>query len=96
MAREGNSLNVTLDILLEAFDPKAEGSDANAYRVKAQLPGGNTSIFYVVKEIGQYRLLDSEDKPNAVALEMLDRIRAWNSQAQRCCWTGCARTTLRK
>jgi tetratricopeptide (TPR) repeat protein len=31
-----------------------------------------------VKEDGQYKLLDSMDKPNAVALEMLDRIKAGN------------------
>lgn len=78
LARQGSSLDVTMDILLENLDPKAEGSDANGYRVKVQLPNGNTSTFFVVKESGEYKLLDSEDKPNAIALEMLDRIRAGN------------------
>ena len=31
-----------------------------------------------MKENGQYKLLDSSDKPNAIALEMLDRIKAGN------------------
>jgi transglutaminase-like putative cysteine protease/tetratricopeptide (TPR) repeat protein len=76
MARQDTSLDVTLDILLQAFDPKVEGSDATGYRVKVQIPGGANSTFFVVKEDGQYKLLDSDDKPNSIALEMLDRIQA--------------------
>jgi tetratricopeptide (TPR) repeat protein len=34
--------------------------------------------FFVVKENGQYKLLDTSEKPNAAALEMLDRIKAGN------------------
>jgi tetratricopeptide (TPR) repeat protein len=75
MARQDSSLDVTVDILLQAFDPKVEGSDATGYRVKVQIPGGANSTFFVVKEDGQYRLLDSDDKPNAIALEILDRIK---------------------
>jgi len=76
LARQDNSLDVTIDVLLQAFDPKVEGSDATGYRVKVQIPGGNNSTFFVVKEDGQYKLLDSDEKPNAIALEMLDRIKA--------------------
>jgi len=83
LAREGSSLDVTLDIMLENLDPKAEGNDANGYRVKMQMPNGNTSTFFVVKENGQYKLLDSEDKPNSIALEMLDRIKAGNLQGAK-------------
>ena len=78
MARKDNSLDVTIDILLEAFDAKSEGDDTTGYREKIQIPGGPNLTFFVVKEDGQYKLLDSTDKPNAIALEMLDRIKAGN------------------
>jgi tetratricopeptide (TPR) repeat protein len=83
LARQDNSLDVTVDILLQAFDPKVEGSDATGYRVKVQIPGGANSTFYVVKEDGQYKLLDSNDKPNAIALEMLDRIKSGDLQGAK-------------
>lgn len=76
MARQDNSLDVTIDIMLQAFDPKGDGDDTTGYREKVQIPGGPKLTFFVVKENGQYRLLDSLDKPNAIALEMLDRIKA--------------------
>ena len=78
MARQDNSLDVTIDIMLQAFDPKGEGDDANGYREKVQIPGGPNMTFFVVKEDGQYKLLDSLESPNAIALEMLDRIKAGN------------------
>ena len=40
MARQGNSLDATIDILLQAFDPKGDGDDATGYREKVQIPGG--------------------------------------------------------
>ena len=79
MARKDNSLDVTVDILVQAFDPKVEGDDATGYRVKVQIPGGPNLTFFVVKEAGQYKLLeDTTQKPNSIALEMLDRIAARN------------------
>ncbi len=78
MARQDNSLDVTIDILLQAFDPKGEGDDTTGYREKIQIPGGPTITFFVVKEGGAYKLLDTADKPNSIALEMLDRIKAGN------------------
>lgn len=78
MARQDNSLEVTIDIMLQAFDAKVEGDDATGYREKVQIPGGPNLTFFVVKENGQYKLLDSLERPNAVALEMLERIRAGN------------------
>ena len=83
LARNGSSLDVTLDILLQAFDPKVDGSDATAYRVKVQIPGESTSTFFVVKEDGQYKLLDTGQKPNSIALEMLDRIRTGDLQGAK-------------
>ena len=76
LAREGTSLDVTADILLSALDPKAEGDDRNGYRIRLQVPGGTNMTLFVVKEEGTYKLLDSSEKPNSIALEILDRIQS--------------------
>jgi transglutaminase-like putative cysteine protease/predicted Zn-dependent protease len=76
LARDGESLDVTIDMLLQVLDPKGEGNDDTGYREMVKFPNGNSSTFFVVKEDGQYKLLDTEDKPNSIALEMLDRIKA--------------------
>jgi tetratricopeptide (TPR) repeat protein/transglutaminase-like putative cysteine protease len=76
MARQDESLDVTVDMFMQAFDPKADGNDTTGYREKVQIPGGNTLTAFVVKENGEYKLLDTNDKPNAIALEMLDRIKS--------------------
>lgn len=78
LAREGSFLDVTLDILAQAFDPKMEGDDANGYRLRVQEPGGARMTFFVVKEDGEYKLLDTSQNPNAAAWEMLQRIHAGN------------------
>lgn len=83
LARQDSSLDVTLDILLQAFDANVEGSDTTGYRVKVQIPGENTSTFYVVKEDGKYKLLDTGEKPNEVALEILDRIKSGELQSAK-------------
>jgi tetratricopeptide (TPR) repeat protein/transglutaminase-like putative cysteine protease len=74
LAREGSFLDVTLDILAEAFEPKGEGSDATGYREKVSVPGGANMTMFVVKEDGQYKLLDTTEKPNSIGLEILDRV----------------------
>jgi tetratricopeptide (TPR) repeat protein len=76
LAREDSFLDVTLDILAQAFDPKIEGADDTGYRIKVQVPGGANLTFFVVKEDGNYKLLDTNQEPNSIALEMLDRIQA--------------------
>ena len=76
LARQDSSLDVTVDIFLQAFDPKGDGNDATGYREKIQIPGGMNITFFVVKENGEYKLLDTSEKPNSIALEMLDRIKA--------------------
>jgi Flp pilus assembly protein TadD len=80
LARDDSSMDVEVDIRLQEFDPKGEGNDAIGYREKVQIPGGINITFFVVKEDGQYKLLDtdSDEKPKAIALEMLDRIKAGN------------------
>jgi tetratricopeptide (TPR) repeat protein/transglutaminase-like putative cysteine protease len=76
LAREGSSLDVTEDIVLHMLDPKGEGDDTIGYREKVEVLGGSALTLYVVKEDGQYKLLDTGEKPNSIALEMLDRIQA--------------------
>jgi tetratricopeptide (TPR) repeat protein/transglutaminase-like putative cysteine protease len=76
LAREDSSLDVTEDILLQMLDPKGEGDDSIGYREKVEVLGGTTMTLFVVKENGQYKLLDTLDKPNSIGLEMLDRINA--------------------
>jgi len=76
LARQDSSLDVTEDILLQMLDPKGEGDDATGYREKVELLNGTTMTVFIVKEDGQYKVLDSLDKPNSIALEMLDRVNA--------------------
>jgi tetratricopeptide (TPR) repeat protein/transglutaminase-like putative cysteine protease len=76
LAREDSSLDVTEDIMLQMLDPKGEGDDATGYREKVELLSGTTMTVFIVKEDGQYKVLDSLDKPNSIALEMLDRVNA--------------------
>ena len=76
LAREGSSLDVTEDIVLHMLDPKSEGDDTIGYREKVEVLGGSTMTIYIVKEDGHYKLLDTGEKPNAIGLEMLDRIEA--------------------
>ena len=75
LARQGSSLNVTEDIVLHSLDPRGEGDDSTGYREKLQAFGGRTLTLYIVKESGQYKLLDSEENPDAIGLEILDRIQ---------------------
>ena len=44
-----------------------------------------------MKEDGHYRLLDTGEEPNAIGLEMLERIEPGELKAAKHCWTGCAK-----
>jgi len=76
LAREGSFLDVTIDMVAQAFTPRSDGNDAAGYREKVQVPGGASMTMFVVKEDGQYRLLDTTEKPNSIALEIVDRVAA--------------------
>src|SRR5262249_37607585 len=76
LARNGASPDVTIDILIESLEPKADGNDKVGYREKVQIPGGKKLTVIIVKEDNQYKVLDSMEKPNAIGLEILDRIAA--------------------
>ncbi|HWH59634.1 MAG TPA: DUF3857 domain-containing protein [Terriglobales bacterium] len=78
LARHGTSLDVTIDLLLQMIDSKVEGDDASGYRENIHVPNAPQMTLYVVKEDGRYKILDSSQKPNALALEVLDRIAANN------------------
>jgi tetratricopeptide (TPR) repeat protein len=78
LARSGSPPDATVDILMESIEPKGEGNDASGYREKLQVPGGKKLTFFVVKEAGQYKILDAAEKPNSIGLEILDRVAAKN------------------
>jgi len=83
MARIGSSPDVTLDLVLQLMEIKAEGGDASGYRVHAKMAGGKSLTLFVVKEDGGYKVLDSSEKPNAIGLEALDRVNAGNLEGAR-------------
>ena len=76
MARNGSSADVTLDIILPSIEPKGEGNDASGYRENLVIPGGTKLTVFVVKEDGKYKVLGTTEKPNAIGLEILDRVVA--------------------
>jgi transglutaminase-like putative cysteine protease/Flp pilus assembly protein TadD len=76
LARDDSSMDVEVDYRLQEFDPKGEGNDDLGYREKVQYTNGANETFFVVKEDVHYKILDTDDKPNSIALEMLDRIKA--------------------
>ena len=74
LARQGLSWDFTVDLTLQMAEPRGEGNDAVGYRERLQIPGGQTMTFFVVKEKGQYKFLDTAQEPNALGLEILDRV----------------------
>jgi transglutaminase-like putative cysteine protease len=83
LARNGSNPDVSLDLMLQGLQPKVDGNDASGYRVIMQITGGRKTTGFVVKENGQYKLLDTAQDPNALGLEILDRIAAHNLDGAR-------------
>jgi transglutaminase-like putative cysteine protease/tetratricopeptide (TPR) repeat protein len=83
LARSGVSPDVAVDLALELIETRTEGSDATGYRLRVTMPGEKNMTFFVVKEDGGYRILDTAEKPNAVGLEILDRVDAKNLDGGR-------------
>lgn len=81
--RSGLPADVMLDLMVPLLDPTAEGTDATGYRVALHMPGAKDMVLFVVREDGQFKLLDSSDKPNAIGLEILDRLNAHDLVAAR-------------
>jgi len=82
LSKTGYPADVMVDLTIQLLDIKTDGDDANGYRVSLRAANKNQD-FYIVKEDGKYKLLDTSEKPNAVGLEILDRISAGNTAGAR-------------
>ena len=78
LARTGASPDVALDLALQLTELNVAGNDTNGYRIKMRAPAAKNMTIFVVKEDGAYKLLDSLEKPNAIGLEILDRVNSGN------------------
>ncbi len=74
LASDGLTADVGVDLTVASIEATSEGDDASGYRVNLKMPGGRTEVMYIIKEGGKYKILDTSDKPNAVGLEILDRV----------------------
>jgi transglutaminase-like putative cysteine protease/tetratricopeptide (TPR) repeat protein len=83
LKRSGFPADIMLDVVLVAMQEQVEGDDASGYRVTLQPPGANKITVWVVREDGKYKILDSAEKPNAIGLEILDRVQAGNTAGAR-------------
>jgi tetratricopeptide (TPR) repeat protein/transglutaminase-like putative cysteine protease len=83
MTRSGLPADVMLDLMLPMLDPTVEGTDASGYRVTLHMPGTKDMVMFVVREEGHFKLLDSSEKPDAIGLEILDRLAAHDLVAAR-------------
>lgn len=83
LSRSGLPADVLLDLVVPLIDESAEGSDATGYRVTLRVPNAKEETFYLVKEEGRYLLLDTSQKPNAIGLEILDRVAGNDLAAAR-------------
>ncbi len=83
LTRTGLPADVMLDLMVPLLDPTAEGTDATGFRVSLHMPGTKDMVLFVVREEGQFKVLDSSDKPNAIGLEILDRLEAHDLVAAR-------------
>jgi transglutaminase-like putative cysteine protease/Flp pilus assembly protein TadD len=83
MARMGTSPEIAVDLILHAMETSVDGSDDVGYRLRVKGPGAKNMTFFVVKENGNYKLLDSDHEPNAIGYEALDRVNAGNLSGAR-------------
>jgi tetratricopeptide (TPR) repeat protein len=72
-----------MDVVLVAMQMQTEGDDLSGYRITITPPGAQKLILFVVKEDGVLRILDSAEKPNAIGLEVLDRLAVNNTAGAR-------------
>jgi transglutaminase-like putative cysteine protease/tetratricopeptide (TPR) repeat protein len=79
LSHTGFPADVMLDVVLPAMQVQVEGDDAMGYRVILRPAGANKTTMWVVKEDGNYRILDGAQKPNSIGLEILDRLGAGNT-----------------
>jgi tetratricopeptide (TPR) repeat protein len=79
LSRTGFPADVMLDVVLPAMQVQVEGDDAIGYRVTLRPMGANKMTMWVVKEEGNYRILDGAEKPNSIGLEILERLDKGNT-----------------
>lgn len=73
-----------LDFRLQGTEIKSAGSDALGYREKLQVPSGVGEItVFVVKENGEYKILEANGNPAVIGLEILDRLAAHDLNGAR-------------
>jgi tetratricopeptide (TPR) repeat protein/transglutaminase-like putative cysteine protease len=75
-ARDGYLWDIDMDFRLQGTEPKEEGNDAIGYREKLQIPTGVKMTMFVVKEDGQYKVIDTPRNSSSLGLEIHDRITA--------------------
>jgi len=75
-ARNGEFVEVGLDLSLTRAQPKVQGNDATGYKVTLWPSASYKSARYIVKEDGHYKLLGTSDHDESVALDILDRVAA--------------------
>src|SRR5205814_3739387 len=61
--RSGVPLDVMIDISLQAMQVKSLGNDALGYRELVQGPNMRDQNFFIVREDGEFRVLDTAEKP---------------------------------
>lgn len=83
LSRTGFPADIMLDVALPGMQVQSEGDDTSGYRVTLRPAGANKITMWVVKEDGNYRILDSAQKPNSIGLEVLDRLKAGNTTGAR-------------
>ena len=76
LASSGFPPDVLFDVMMQSMEVKSEGTDATGYRVTMRPAGHSAITMFVVKEDGAYKMLDDANEPNAIGLEILDRIAA--------------------
>ena len=83
MKRTGFPADIMIDVVLSAMQEQVEGDDNSGYRVTLRAPGSNKITMWVIREDGQYKILDGAEKPNAIGLEILERLEAGNQAGAR-------------
>jgi tetratricopeptide (TPR) repeat protein len=83
LSHSGFPADIMLDIALPAMQVQPEGDDASGYRVIMKPAGAPKVTTFVVKEQGQYLLLDESKNPNSIGLEILDRLARQDTASAR-------------
>ncbi len=82
-SRTGLPPDSMMDVVMQAIEPTTEGDDSSGYKITLRVFGGKNLSMYVIKEDGKYKILDTSEKPNAVGMEVLDRLNANNLAGAR-------------